>query len=131
MELIETTTAVKTVPMADSIKGMMERIVVHDPLPAGSGHAAEIDFIEQADAVSIQCPGRKGKGNSKSAAPWAGPATVVGITGGGAGGSCAEDGEGVLMLAMSGFPPLMSPKRGMMQALSCEEAARLPAAAWM
>ena len=58
--------------MADSIKGMMERIVVHDPLSAGSGYAAEIYFIEQADAVSIQCPGRKGEGNSKSAAPWAG-----------------------------------------------------------
>ena len=53
----------------------------------------------------------------RSAEPWAGPATVVGITGGGTGGaasSCAESGAGVLMLAISGFPLLMSPKRGMM-----------------
>ena len=53
----------------------------------------------------------------RSAEPWAGPATVVGITGGGAGGAAGVSGEpgvGVLMLAIFGFPLLMSPKRGMM-----------------
>ena len=72
MELIETATAVEAVPMAYGIKRMMKRIVVYDPLPAGSGDAAEIGFIEQTDAVSIQCSGRKGEGNGKPAAPRAG-----------------------------------------------------------